>query len=107
MVALAIVQKRVSDITGTEAPEESFSKLIVRQHPAADHAKRLDVLPDEMSTLKEVGDLVIIEVTAPDGSTREMFVRYTDFSKVVSDDIIKQAASLRGRQPGSRNGNGV
>ncbi len=104
---MAIVTRKVSDISGTEAPEEQFASLIVRQHPKVQDAKRLDALPAELDNLKEVGDLVIVEVRMPDTSTRELYVRYADFAKVVSDEVVNAAPGTRGRQPGYRpNGNG-
>lgn len=104
---MARVTKLVSDITGAEAAEDQFAQLVVRQHPKTDQAKRLDALPAELADLKEVGDLVILEVKLPDGTQRDMYVRYTEFSKLVSDDTVNKAPGIRGRQPGfsPRNGN--
>ncbi len=104
---MAIIQKRASDISGTEAPEQDFATLIVRQHPKAGEAKKLDVLPVEIEQLKPLGDLVVIEVRMPDTTTRELYVRYQDFAKLVSDEVVNAAPGTRGRQPGYRpNGNG-
>jgi hypothetical protein len=103
---MAIVTRKVSDITGTEAPEAEFASLIIRQHPKVDAPKLMDILPGELGDLKEVGDLVILEVRQLDGTAKEMYVKYTDFAKLVSDEAVKNAAGTRGRRPGYRPGNG-
>jgi hypothetical protein len=103
---MAIVQRKVSDLTGAEAPEEEFATLIVRQHPKVDQPKRLDALPDEVSNLKPVGDLVVVEVRLPDTSTHEVYVRYADFVKLIPDEVVSKAPGTKGRIPGTRlNGN--
>lgn len=102
---MAVVMKRASDITGTEAPEAEFSTLVIRQHPKSDQSKRLDALPAEVDQLKPVGDLVIVEVRNPDTTTRELHIKYSDFVKVIPDEVVEKAPGTRGRQPGSRNGN--
>lgn len=99
---MAIVTRKVSDISGTEAAEAEFASLIVRQHPKVDQPKMLDVLPGELEDLKEVGDLVILEVKQADGQQKEMYVKYTDFAKLVSDEVVTNAAGTRGRRPGMR-----
>jgi hypothetical protein len=103
---MALVSRRISDISGQEGPENSFCQVVIRQHPKVESAKRLDALPDELADLKEVGDLVIVEVKFPDGASRELYVKYTDFVKLVSDEVINKAPGLRGRPPGYRPGNG-
>jgi hypothetical protein len=103
---MALIQKRASDITGTEASEDQFLSVVVRSHPAVEQAKRLDVLPAEMESLKEVGDLVVLEIKGNDLPAREMFVRLSDFQRWLSDDALKKASNLRGRPQGYRPGNG-
>src|SRR5438477_10718586 len=104
---MAIVTRKVSDISGAEAPEGDFATVIVRTHPKVTDPKRLDALPAELTELKEVGDLVILEVTQPDGATGQLYVRYSDFSKLVPDDVVAKAPGTRGRVPGTRvSGNG-
>ena len=49
----------VSDLTGVEADEEQFISLVIRQHPAADAPRQLDVLPQEVAMLKTFIDLVV------------------------------------------------
>lgn len=103
---MAIVQRKVSDITGSEGPDSDFVSLIVRQHPKVDQPRRLDALPGELAELKPVGDLVVVEVRNPDTSTAEVYVRYADFAKLVPDDVVAKAPGTKGRLPGTRlNGN--
>jgi hypothetical protein len=103
---MAVVTRKISDITGKEAPEESFHQVTVRQHPQLDQARRLDVLTGELDGLKLITDLVVLEVRSPNGDTSEKYVHYSDFAKVVSDEVVQNAASTRGRPQGFRpNGN--
>lgn len=97
---MAIVNRMVSDISGTEANESEFVKLTVRSHPAASEAKVLDVLPSEIEGLKDAGDLVVLQVD--NGERKQVVVKLADFRKLVSDEIVANAPSNRGRRPGTR-----
>jgi hypothetical protein len=88
----------VSDLTGAEADESEFISLVVRQHPAIDGPKQLDVLPKEIDGLKEVKDLVVVEIK--NGDTREVVMTLSEFRKLCPDDTVKNAAGTRGRRPG-------
>lgn len=90
----------VSDLTGAEADESEFISLIVRQHPAIDSPKQLDVLPSEVAKLKEVKDLVAVEVKN-NGESREVVLTLAEFRKLCPDDVVKKAAGTRGRKLGS------
>lgn len=90
----------VSDVSGTEANENEFVKLVVRQHPSATEAKVLDVLPSEIEGLKDAGDLVVLEVN--NGEKKQIVVKLADFRKLVNDEIVENAPSNRGRRPGTR-----
>lgn len=105
---MALVSKMASDITGTEGDEKDFVTLVVREHPSIQEPKALDVLPDEIAALKGAGDLVMLEVRKPDSTVSQLIVPLADFRKLVKDDALKNARSLRGRRPGfsPRNGNG-
>lgn len=105
---MALVSRMVSDLTGKEAPEGDFVQLVIREHPAADEAKSLDVLPDEIKGLKSAGEIVVLEVR--NGDTKQLVVSLADFRKLVKDDVVKNARGLRGRRPGfspKANGNGA
>jgi hypothetical protein len=103
---MAVVTRKISDITGKEAPEESFHSVVVRSHPTADQAKKLDVLPGELDALKVISDLVVLEARTPGGDTSELYVQYADFAKLVPDEVVQNAAGTRGRPQGYRPGNG-
>lgn len=96
---MARVVKLVSDISGTEAPESEFVSLVVRQHPAVDQPKRLDVLPSEVANLKSVKDLVVCEVKQGD-QVREVVIPVAEFRKLVPDEVVVKAAGTRGRKLG-------
>ena len=47
---MAVKQVRVSDLSGQQAGEEQFAKLIVHEHPQYQGPITLDVLPDEIGS---------------------------------------------------------
>jgi hypothetical protein len=63
--AVAVKQVRVSDLSGRQADEDQFAKLIVHQHPHYQGPITLDVLPEELGELPESDQYVSIEVIAP------------------------------------------
>lgn len=97
---MAIVTRKISDLSGLEAPEEQFATIIVRQHPKVAEPKRLDALPEDLEKLKPLGDVVVLEIRMPDTSTREIHVKHADFAKLMSDDDLTKAPGTKGRQPG-------
>jgi hypothetical protein len=62
---VAVKQVRVSDLSGRQADEEQFGKLIVHQHPQYQGPISLDVLPNEIGELPESEQYVSIEVVQP------------------------------------------
>jgi hypothetical protein len=60
-----VKQVRVSDLSGRQATEEQFAKLIVHEHPQHQGPITLDVLPDEIGELPESEQYVAIEVIGP------------------------------------------
>lgn len=101
---MAIVSRKISDLTGEEGAEADFAQVVVRQHPKLDQPKALDVLVSELGAFKDIGDLVILEVKLPNGNTREAYVRLADFNKAAPDmdNILESARGTRGRLPGTR-----
>lgn len=93
------IVKLVSDVSGKEANEDQFQKLVVRTHPAIEEAKQLDMLPGELDGLKGADNLVVLEV-GNNGDKKEIVVSHADFKKLVSDDVVKSAPGTRGRRPG-------
>jgi hypothetical protein len=62
---VAVKQVRVSDLSGRQATEEQFAKLIVHEHPQFQGPITLDVLPEELGELPEADQYVSIEVIQP------------------------------------------
>jgi hypothetical protein len=62
---VAVKQVRVSDLSGQQASEEQFAKLIVHEHPQYQGPITLDVLPEEIGELPESEQYVSIEVVGP------------------------------------------
>lgn len=96
---MAIVTRMASDISGKEGAEDEFVTLVVREHVALDEARAFDVLPDELTALKGVDDLVVLEV-GENGEKKQMVVKLSDFRKLLSDDKVKAGRKTRGRRPG-------
>jgi hypothetical protein len=62
---VAVKQVRVSDLSGRQADEDQFAKLIVHEHPQYQGPITLDVLPEEIGELPESDQYVSIEVIGP------------------------------------------
>jgi hypothetical protein len=62
---VAVKQVRISDLSGRQAGEEQFAKLIVHEHPQYQGPITLDVLPEEIGELPESEQYVSIEVIGP------------------------------------------
>jgi hypothetical protein len=62
---VAVKQIRVSDLSGRQASEDQFAKLIVHQHPQYQGPITLDVLAEELGELPEGDQYVSIEVIQP------------------------------------------
>jgi hypothetical protein len=62
---VAVKQVRMSDLSGRQATEEQFAKLIVHEHPQYQGPITLDILPEEIGELPESEQYVSIEVTQP------------------------------------------
>ena len=62
---MAVKQVRVSDLSGRQATEQQFAKLIVHEHPQYQGPITLDVLPEELGELPDSDQYVSIEVIGP------------------------------------------
>jgi len=62
---VAVKQVRVSDLSGQQASEEQFAKLIIHEHPQYQGPITLDVLPEEIGELPDSDQYVAIEVIQP------------------------------------------
>jgi hypothetical protein len=63
--AVAVKQVRVSDLSGRQADEDQFAKLIVHEHPHYQGPITLDVLPEELGELPDSDQYVSVEVIGP------------------------------------------
>jgi hypothetical protein len=57
--------KSVSDLSGRQASEDQFAKLVVHEHPQVQGPIILDVLPEELGELPDSDQYVSIEVIQP------------------------------------------
>ena len=62
---MAVKQVRVSDLSGRQATEDAFAKLVVHEHPHYQGPITLDVLPEELGELPDSDQYVSIEVIQP------------------------------------------
>jgi hypothetical protein len=62
---VAVKQVRVSDLSGRQASEDQFAKLIVHEHPQYQGPITLDVLPEELGELPDSDQYVSIEIIQP------------------------------------------
>ena len=62
---MAVKQVRVSDLSGHQAGEDQFAKLIIHEHPQYQGPITLDVLPEEIGELPDSEQYVSIEVIGP------------------------------------------
>jgi hypothetical protein len=82
---VAIKQVRVSDLSGQQAGEEQFAKLIVHEHPQYQGPITLDVLPEEIGELPESEQYVSIEVIQPgERSGQRALLSVDRFNKLAS-----------------------
>ena len=58
---MAVKQVRVSDLSGRQADEDQFAKLIVHEHPQYQGPITLDALPEEIGELPESDQYVSIQ----------------------------------------------
>jgi hypothetical protein len=82
---VAVKQVRVSDLSGQQAGEEQFAKLIVHEHPQYQGPITLDVLPEEIGELPESDQYVSIEVIQPgERSGQRALLSVDRFNKLAS-----------------------
>src|SRR5215204_1126227 len=115
--AVAVKQVRVSDLSGQQAGEEQFAKLIVHEHPQYQGPITLDVLPEEIGELPEGEQYVSIEVIQPGERSGQRGLLSVDrFNKLASSGDMhsilmnavaeqpQHAAQPRRRGRGTRDG---
>jgi hypothetical protein len=87
---VAVKQVRVSDLSGRQADEEQFGKLIVHEHPQYQGPITLDVLPEEIGELPEGEQYVSIEVIQPgERSGQRALLSVDRFNKLASSGDMR------------------
>jgi hypothetical protein len=117
---IGVKQVRVSDLSGQQAGEEQFAKLIVHEHPQYQGPITLDVLPEEIGELAQSDQYVSIEVIQPgERSGQRALLSVDRFNKLaaggnmnsillnaVAEQKPQRPAQPRRRGRGSRDGQG-
>jgi hypothetical protein len=117
---VAVKQVRVSDLSGEQASEDQFAKLVVHEHPQYQGPIALDVLPHEIGELPESEQFVSIEVIQPgERSGQRALLSVDRFNKLAAsgdmNPILMNAVAAqqpqrppqprrRGRGRGTRDG---
>ena len=101
---MAVKQVRVSDLSGRQATEEQFAKLIVHQHPQYQGPITLDVLPEELGELPDSDQYVSIEVIQPgERSGQRALLSVERFNQLAAggdmNTILMNAAATQQPQP--------
>jgi hypothetical protein len=97
---VAVKQVRVSDLSGQQAGEDQFAKLIVYEHPQYQGPITLDVLPEEIGELPDSEQYVSIEVIQPgERSGQRALLSVDRFNKLAAsgdmNSILMNAAAER------------
>jgi hypothetical protein len=90
---MAVKVVHVSDISGKEADEQSLGRLVVHEHPEyADLPVILEVLPDEVESLRGASRFVTVEWVAPGARKGErMVVSLDDFNLLAGPGVMESA----------------
>jgi hypothetical protein len=108
---VAVKHVRVSDLSGQQAGEEQFAKLIVHEHPQYQGPITLDVLPEELGELPESEQYVSIEVIRPgERSGQRALLSVDRFNKLAASgdmnailmDAVAEQKPQRAGQPRRR-----
>ena len=106
---MAVKQVRVSDLSGQQASEEQFAKLIVHEHPQYQGPITLDVLPEEIGELPDSDQYVSIEVIQPgERSGQRALLSVDRFNKLAAsgdmNSILMNAVAEQKPQRPTRQG---
>src|SRR4029434_6129338 len=110
--AVAVKQVRVSDLSGQQATEEQFAKLIVREHPQYQGPITLDVLPEEIGEVPESEQYVSIEILQPgERSGQRALLSVDRFNKLAASGdmhaiLLNAVAAQRPQRAGPPRGRG-
>ena len=100
---MGYVSRRVSDLSGVEGNDDQFVELIVRSAPGLTEPKKLDVLPEEIKSLKGAGELVVLQIGS-NGEKSQLIVTLNEWKKLAPniDEIVQNADGVRGRRKNFR-----
>jgi hypothetical protein len=101
---VAVKQVRVSDLSGRQASEDQFAKLIVHEHPQYQGPITLDVLPEELGELPDSDQYVSIEVIQPgERSGQRALLSVERFNQLAAggdmNSILMNAVAGQPQQP--------
>lgn len=94
---MGFVSKRTSDISGAIIDDDQVITVIVRSLD-----KKFDATAEELSSLKRLTNVIEVELQHPDGREEEIIVNRSEFDKVVTEDVLHRADTVRGRRQGFR-----
>jgi hypothetical protein len=102
-VAVKVVH--VSDLSGKQANEDEFAKLIIHEHPNYKTPITLEVLPDEVGDLPEAEPYVAVELIPPgERRGRRAILALDRFNKLASSQdmptILLNAAAASAQARG-------
>lgn len=104
---MAIRSVKISDLDGSEPADVT---VVVRDHPAIQQAKALDVTAEQAETLiaKAVKNVVTVEIQAGESPKQEVLINLNDLNKWLGDPdkVLEAARFTRGRPPGYSPRNG-
>jgi hypothetical protein len=102
---VAVKQVRVSDLSGRQAGEEQFAKLIIHEHPQYQGPITLDVLPEELGELPDSEQYVSIEIIQPgERSGQRALLSVDQFNKLAASGdmnaiLMNAVAARQPQQP--------
>lgn len=90
---MGIRNVRFSDLSGKTLDEKDAVTVVVRSA-----GKLFDADIKELAALKRVTDVVELELRYGDGKVEDILVNRADFDKLVTNDVLTRADSIRGRR---------
>jgi hypothetical protein len=100
-IVMAVVQSRVSDVSGKVGKDADFVEVVIRSGLDFDKPMKFDALRAEVKDLQGAADYIELEVK-DNGDTRSIILTAEQFAKLVGDvEKVKSAARpTRGRPMG-------
>lgn len=96
---MAIVSRRVSDVSNIELPESEMGTLSVRSHPAFPSSREIDVAPEDVKDLKVSDDVVVAALKLPGQEPQVIILPVAAFRKTIPDSALQKGRGIRGKQP--------